>query len=186
MSRIKGTSWESIYEFFYNKYGVEGIHAVKDVLGQHDRDNLFLEKIYPTSWVDFGSYTRFILTADTVLGKGDLELAREANSYSARREIRGIYRLFFKVLSVKFILKKANYIWKMYFDEGEFVIEKVGPKVAVARLTGYKQLPKHHEINQLFWVEEVLRMAGVKNPKGTHPKCLIKGDDCCIYHFTWD
>lgn len=59
-------------------------------------------------------------------------------------------------------------------------------KKGVLKLTGYPDIPLHHDLSHTPFMEEVVSISGAKNPRGIHPKCQARGDDHCLWEFHWD
>ena len=36
------------------------------------------------------------------------------------------------------------------------------------------------------YMEEAYRIAGGKNPRGRHTKCMARGDEYCLFEYEWD
>lgn len=186
MGKIKGTGWLGIYDYFVNTYGIDRVERVISTLSQEEQVALTGELILPISWVDLGAYMHFLIAADRILGKGDFELIKKANAYSANKDIRGIYKIFTNFVSPRFIIRNAGKLWSRYFDQGKLVLIREEKKGMTLKLTDFPDIPLHHELDQQSFMEECYRISGGKNIQGTHPKCIARGDDCCLFEFTLD
>jgi hypothetical protein len=185
MGKIRGTGWLGINEYFVNTYGKDRVDRVISTLSPEDQAAL-TELILTISWVDLGAYIHFLLAADRILGKGDYELIKKANAYSANKDIRGIYKIFTNFVSPKFIIRNAGKLWSRYFDQGTLKLIREDKKGMTLQLTDFPDVPLHHELDQLAFMEECYRISGGKFIEGSHPKCIARGDDCCHFEFTWD
>jgi hypothetical protein len=186
MARVKGTGWKGIYEYLIKTNGTEGFERLLAALSPEDRD-LFSKGILPVSWIDYGTFVRVLLTADKVLGKGDKSWLKAAETYSAWHDLRGIYRAFISLTSPEFVLGNIGRFWGQYFDEGQLTIAWRGEKSGALKLVNVSHMPLYHEYDHIPYMEEAFRMTQRgKNIRGTHPKCLARGDDHCLYEFHWE
>lgn len=138
MGNIKGTGWKGVYEYLLKVGGPEGIDKVKAALSKEDQE-IFTKPILPISWIDFGAYMRFLLTADRVLGKGDMQLIKDANIYNANNDLKGIYKMFISFISPQTILRNAGMVWSRYYDSGKLTVEWEGkqPCIKTGGFSGY-------------------------------------------------
>jgi hypothetical protein len=184
MGAVKGTGWLSNYDYFLKTAGIEGVKRVLAALTPADRE-LFSKPILPVTWVDFGAFMRFMIAADQTLGKGDLRLVEAASIHAAQRDLKGIYKMFISFTSPEFIIKRAGSLWRQYYNCGELSFENIKDHSGRLRLTAFPDIPLHHEHNHQPYMEETFRMSGGKDIHGTHPSCLARGDEACIFEFTW-
>ncbi|MBN1595650.1 hypothetical protein JW933_06975 [candidate division FCPU426 bacterium] len=186
MGRMKGTGWRGNIDYILEVAGEEGLDKVKEALSEEDRRLIFSQPILPYSWLDYNAYMRFMMLADTILGKGDLEFFKAATMYNARKDLTGIYRIFISFASPKMVLRNAAKVWRQYFDEGEMSVLWQGDNKVQLQLVDFPDIPLHHDIAQTDFIKEAIRIAGAKNVVGTHPRCIARGDAHCLYEFSWE
>lgn len=69
-------------------------------------------------WIEFDAVMAFIQAIDTVLGRGDLALVRPLARHAARTNMPLLYKIFYKLGSVEFIMSKAAAVWHAHYDSG--------------------------------------------------------------------
>ena len=185
MANLKGTAWVAVREYLTNQYGDDAIARVRERLEPEDRI-LFSKPILPVTWFDYSAYMRFMIAADRLFGAGDLQIVREASIYNARRDLRGIYKMFISFTNPHFIIKNAGRVWRQYYDTGEIEVEWLKEKSGAFRLVKWPDIPLHHEVDQLPFIEETLRISGGRNPRVRHDKCMARGDAYCSAHLQWE
>lgn len=186
MGKVKGTGWKGIYEYLIKTNGPAGFEKLLAALGPGDRE-VFSKQILPVSWVDYGMFIRVLLTADKVLGKGDMSWLKEAETFSAWQDLRGIYRAFISLTSPEFVLSNIGRFWKQYYDQGEITFAWRDKTGGALKLLNFSDMPLRHEYDQNPYMEECIRITQRgKNVRSSHPKCLARGDDHCLYEFHWD
>ncbi len=185
MGKLKGTGWKGALEYLDKTYGPEGMRKLLAALDEPDRQ-ILSKPILPISWLDFSAYIRIILTADKVLGSGDHKLIEAASVYNAQKDLKGVYKLFLSVTSPRFVISNAQRLWRQYNDEGDLSVEWRGSKEGVLYIRNYPDIPLHHELDQLPYMIEALKMSGCKNVQARHVQCIARGDEQCRTEFKWD
>ncbi|MCD4813135.1 DUF2378 family protein [bacterium] len=186
MGKMKGTGWIGNMEYLEKIGGAAGMEKIKAALLPADRALIFNSPILSYTWLDYGAYIRMMLVADKVLGQGDYRIIKEATRHNARKDISGIYRVFFSLLTPRGIFKNTAKVWHQYFDTGEVAVEFPDDKAARLTLTEFLDIPLYHEIAQNAFIAEMLVISGAKNVIAKHPQCIARGDDHCIFEFTWE
>lgn len=181
----KGSGWLATYNYLLQRFGPDQLEKVKAALSEKDRQELFGRRHLYVTWFDFSSYMNFMLATDKLLGKGDLNIIREAGYACARDNFKGVYKFFISLTSPKFILNNANKVWKQYYDCGEVKVEWPGDKRCYLKLTG-ADVPLHHEWDQIPTLEEVVRLSGGENVRIIHPRCMARKDSHCLFEITWE
>jgi hypothetical protein len=188
MSGVKGASWLARNEYFVKIGGAGAVQKIFNALDETDQA-LFKKPILPVSWVEYGSYLRWALVADKVLGQGDGRLVREAAVYSAQKQFSGIYKMFISFVTPHFVLGSTAKLWRQFIDTGNMTATYVGEKSdnhILLKLTDIPDIPLKHDWEQTPFMEEITRISGGKNPKIAHTQCIAKGDPCCVWDGTWE
>ncbi|MBN1596381.1 hypothetical protein JW933_10685 [candidate division FCPU426 bacterium] len=183
---LKGSGWLTSLEFVNNKWGPEGLVKIKSVLSKEDLEEIFGRHILDVSWVNFSSYLHFIVAADKIFGRGDMEIVREAARYAAQVNLRGVYKIFLAVCTPSFFLNRVPRIWNTYYNVGILSVAESKKDKMIYHLAGWPDIPEYHEINHLSYLAEGARLAGAKNTKTFHNFCQRRGDTFCEYGIIWD
>lgn len=75
-----------------------------------------------SAWVPFSLYVDLNETIDRVFGTGDYALCRAMGSYGARVNLPTLYRIFYRVGSIAFILKRAARMWDVHYSSGRLSV----------------------------------------------------------------
>ncbi len=185
MVKVKGTGWLSIREYFVKTFGEEKLAWVLGQLSAEDQ-TVMSKMILPSSWIEYGAAVRAMLKADELLGCGDKQLVARANEYSARKDFGGIYKLLLNFVSPNLLFEKTATAWRQFYDSGDAKIEKISDTSVRLVVTELPDMPKGHEYETVPYMLEMLRMAKAKNPQGKHSQCVGRGDDRCVWEFSWD
>ncbi|NTV51889.1 MAG: hypothetical protein HGA76_02580 [Candidatus Firestonebacteria bacterium] len=186
MANAKGTAFLAFQSLVIKKIGAAADEKIKSQLSADDQKLLFGKPILPIGWVDYGAYTRYMLLADKLFGKGDKQMILDYNSEIARMDTKGIYRIFFLVLTPKAIFGKAAQLWARYYDSGKLSMESIAGSHCELRVVDMPDIPVHHEFANFGYMAEVLRLVGAKNVRTIHPNCMARGDKFCRFDYYWD
>src|SRR5262245_65241732 len=95
-----------------------------------------------------------------MFGRGDLELIRELGRDSAEMHLTTIYRLFYKVGTVKWILARASRLWGLYFDSGMMHVDTFPGREAGLRIEGFSTPHRVHCMSFRGWAERSVELSG--------------------------
>jgi len=137
-------------------------------------------------WYPFEQFVELNETIDRLFGRGDLGLVKQLGRYSADANLTTIYRLFFKVGSVQWILGRAVRLWGAHYDAGYFEVATRGNRAAVLRLRGFPTPHRVHCLAVAGFVERSLELSGGKRPIVEESKCRTRGDEHCQFDASWE
>ncbi|MEP6862687.1 MAG: hypothetical protein ABJE66_18830 [Deltaproteobacteria bacterium] len=137
-------------------------------------------------WYPFEDFVELNETIDRLFGRGDLGLVKLLGRYSAEANLTTIYRLFFKVGSVQWILGRAVRLWGAHYDAGYFEVATRGNRAAVLRLRGFPTPHRVHCLSVGGFVERSLELSGGKRPIVEESKCRTRGDEHCQFDASWE
>lgn len=142
------------------------------------------ETALPSEWVDFDVFTTFCETADHVLGDGDHRIGVLMARDAAERNLKTLYKLFYKIGRPATILEKSAAMWRTIYDEGEFKVERLSDTEVFARLVGIPRPHRAHCVAVLGWAVRALELSGAQDVHAEET-CRLLGDPACTFHVTW-
>ena len=119
--KVKGTAILSTLEFIELKFGKDAINKIREKLSPEECEVLDGAIIQPV-WYPFSLYVNLTKYMDQIYGISDLSLAKEMGSWAAAHDLKTIYKLFYKIGSPSFIIKRATKVFTTYFESGELKI----------------------------------------------------------------
>lgn len=182
---MKGSALTSRILWVQLGHGEAGVDRLRVALGPALRAQLETG-FSKASWYPLADFIELNETIDRVFGRGDLGLVKLLGRYSADANLTTIYRLFFKVGSVHWILGRAVRLWGAHYDAGFFEVATRGPKAAVLRLRGFPSPHRVHCLAVSGFVERALELSGGKRPSVHESKCRTRGDDHCQLDLSWE
>ncbi len=139
-------------------------------------------------WYPFSYTVEINRVLDQVLGSGDLSLIPEFGRFSAEQALHGIYKIFFKVGSPEFIIKRVENVWKQYYSGGQarVVMESV-PQGKKARLLveGLEAPARENCLAIRGWIARMLELAGARQVHVEESACVLHGAPHCEFSATW-
>lgn len=117
---------------------------------------------------------------------GSTRGATEAGRYSADIGLSGIYKIFVKVGSPDFIVKRASTIMAGYYQPSELKVVESVPGKVVVHITKFDEPSPLIEARIAGWIQRALEINGCKNAMITTPKSLAKRDPVTEYIIKWN
>lgn len=181
----KGVAWNNMLRYVKENFPEGSTEKIRAAITPEDDQILFGKPILPVSWVDYQAYMRFFFMLDQVLGAGDKKMVWDISIWAAQQNLRGIYKVFLSILSPEAVIKNSDMVWKQYYNRGRLAQLWMRNRSNALKLTDFPDIPPGHEWNQLPFMEEAMRLAGAKDVRGKHTQCIARGDDHCLFEFTW-
>ena len=185
VANVKGSALTSRILWVELQQGQKGmerlLHQVTPELRKEIETGLSKAKWYP-----FEQFVELNVAIDRLYGKGDLALVRELGRAGADANLTTIYRLFFKLGSVHWILGRAVRLWSAHYDSGFCEIATRGPKAAVMRIRGFSTPHQAHCLSVMGWTERSIELSGGKRPIVEESLCRTRGDELCQLDITWE
>ncbi len=110
-----------------------------------DRLTPELQEVYrgivATSWTPVEQQMAIYQAAAQTLFPGlDEPMARLGHAL-AQQTFTGMYRIFFRIPSISFIMQRVAMVWRSYYNLGEAMVENVQPKRVDFVVRDFPQLP---------------------------------------------
>jgi eukaryotic-like serine/threonine-protein kinase len=166
-------------------HGANGIDRLLAAVNQPLRRQI-VSGFSKAAWYPLEQFVELNEMIDATFGKGDLGLVKPLGRYAADANLTTIYRLFFKVGSVQWILGRAVRLWGAHYDAGYFEVSTRGPRGAVLRLRSFPEPHRVHCLAVAGFIERALELSGGKRPILEESRCCTRGDDYCQFDVTWD
>ena len=140
-------------------HGSEARQKVLDALPQHVR-RIAQDDSMRTKWVKVSDFFAVYDVVTKVLFDGDYSKLIEIGRQQVRNDMSsGIYRIFMKVISPSWAVKRAPMFWRLYHDSGELIVEEKEPKHIIGRVN----YPIPHPG---FWWDQIGSFVGVLEAAG--------------------
>lgn len=169
----------------------------------------YVEKTYPASWEQYTDElepgTREAIragllksswypiemllsvgdVAERMFGSGDHEVIRKMAAYSARVNMPTVYKVFLRLGSPEFMVSRLPRIWSTLYDSGAMTGHVVGHS-AIVELRDFGHPDRGLCQGMSGFMEECLRIIGMKHVIPRHPTCRCDGAELCRWEATWE
>jgi hypothetical protein len=139
-----------------------------------------LAAVNPTLWVPFDAFIALCEAIDRAYGSGDLQLCRVLGRYAAEVNLPTIYRIFYKLGSVRYIISKASAVWTTHYDSGRASTRDI-PKGVAFIVEGFATPHRAHCLSVLGWMEQSAIISGANVTAAREAHCRLRGDAACEF-----
>jgi len=182
--KVKGNIIKARQAFVVDRFGEDGWVRVLEALPEEDR-KAFGGMIVNVAWFDFAQATRLDEAIVRVLGGGNTRLFEEMGRASARENLTGVHSNLVASGDPQAFMKKANLIYRFYYDVGHREYEQTGPTEGTLRTFDAETFSVADCATVIGWYTEALAMCGAKNVRMEETRCRARGDDACEYTVRW-
>lgn len=159
---IKGSAVLDSVRGIRQRFGEEKYQRILAALDDEAR-RLVEDTLVPTSWYPLDPFLRVLDATLREVADGDENALVQWTETIIERQLRGIYRLFVKLGSPEFVLKRISIIHMNYYNGVHLETPSMAPGRAVLRYTGFE--PRHrlmgHSIIGFF--RKALEISGAKD-----------------------
>jgi uncharacterized protein (TIGR02265 family) len=181
---IKGLVIQARKEFVDDNFGKGAWEKVLEALPPEDRDML-KDLILTAKWYPFELGERLDRAIVNVLGDGKEKFFEDIGAKSAQRSLVKVHKSFLTPGDPQAFLKKADVIYKFYYDTGRREYTQTGPSSGVMTTYDAKTFSVPDCLTVVGWHKEALRMCGARNVEMVEEECRAKGGACCRYRVKW-
>lgn len=180
---VKGAVIQPIVRFVKERYSA----YYEAWLGQlSDETRTVMEQGIVTSWYPIGRamIEPTEVLCDLVEDPAD-DVAWEIGRFSADFALRGIFRIFVRLGSPAFIVKRASHVFSTYYTNAVLRVPEAGSKFATVHLLEFPEPSRLVERRIGGYMERAVEISGAKHVKSTVVSSLSAGDERGEFHFTW-
>ncbi|HVO30291.1 MAG TPA: hypothetical protein VMV18_06130 [bacterium] len=184
MASVKGSALDARILWVKTQKGEESLKALLSRLSPEDRE-ICGGVILPSHWYPFATFVHVNEVIDATFGKGDLALVPEIARFAAGHNLPTLYRFFYSVSSVGFILSMASRLWRMNYDAGELRVVQ-GTNSATIFIEDWPEPHRAHCLSVLGWAARSAELSGGKDVVAEMPHCRASGDADCELVLRWN
>jgi hypothetical protein len=182
---VKGTAIVTVPLFIKERFGEGGLNRWVNVLAPEAR------KVYPgsvlvSSWYPLKEFlVEPLRKMCDLFYAGDREGAREAGRFSADHSLKGIYKIFVKLGSPEFMVRRAGSILPMYYTPSEMKVVEARKGQGILQITHFPEMDQALEVRILGWMERAIEISGGKQPNIRITRSLAAGDSVTEFQANW-
>lgn len=183
MGNVKGSAVTSRIRYIREHADEAVYRTIKDQLRPEHRA-LLDAGVLPHAWVPFELFVDLNVAADATLGTGDLSLCREMGRFGATVTLPTLYRIFLRLGSVGFILRKASRLWSVHYDTGTLEVD-MGDHEARLTIRDLDTPHPAHCASVAGWAEGAGSLTGAKMERAQETRCRTRGAAACVIEVAW-
>jgi hypothetical protein len=184
MIEIKGSAVLETVQAVKRRAGQDAYEKIIGLLDPETR-KVFQAEISPSSWYSLDVFTRFLAFEIKVLANGNEEMIVRGAETVIERQLRGIYKVFVKLGSPEFIIKRIAAVHATYFNGVPIHVEMEGSNKATIKYTGFE--PQHRLIGYAIigFFRKALEISGAKNVVAEFSTPIADGKGYAVLSLTW-
>lgn len=186
MLEVKGPTVVATPLFVREKHGDGGYQRWLAELPEPSRQ-LYTSSLLPTRWypVDVALVEPH-RTMTKLFSGGSDRVVRELGRFSADYTLTGVYKIFVKMGSPHWLVKKCGQIFSTFYRPGSSVLVKEEERLAVTQFRDFPEKSGLVEVRIAGWVQRALEISGQKGVQVQVTRSVSRGDDCIELTCTWN
>jgi hypothetical protein len=183
---VKGTAVKSIKEYVETKYKGDFNDWIASL--PESSQNIMKDAIFANNWYPMkdGAVEPTKALAKKFFNDDYEKAAKESGRYSAEMGLKGVYKIFVKVASPHYIMKRAGRVFTSYYSPSEIAVVANHDKGLTLHITKFPDPEKIIEYRIAGWCERALEFTNCKDVKAVITKSLSKGDDLTEIVINWN
>jgi len=184
MSSVKGSAVAARLRFVRERHGEQALARLLEAISAPHRAALE-GRVLPQAWVPYDLFVELGEAADRLFGRGDLSLCYEMGRYAAEVNLPTLYRLFYRLGSPKFILRKAAQLWSVHYDSGKLAAFDEGASGARLEIVDFERPHRAHCLAVLGWASRSIELSGGTLLGADEERCRTWGAETCEMTLRW-
>lgn len=174
-------------EMVEKKFGTEGLRKWLDALTPEARA-IFENKISSYDWFDLDTvYLDPVEKICELFYNGSHQGAFDAGWFDADQALGGIYRVFIRMGSVQFIMRRASILFSSYYEGGAMEVAETAKNRGVLRITEFDDtMRKINEQTIAGYISHAIELTGYPKVTVEIGQAISKGDRFTDFIFTWE
>ncbi|MFH0990921.1 MAG: hypothetical protein V1799_12980 [bacterium] len=182
--KIKGHILNARKDFVRSNFGDAGWEKVVSAMPAKDQEVL-KGVLLSSQWYLFEIGDRLDKAIVDVLGGGKKSFFEDLGAKSAQRSLSMEHKSFLSVGNPQAFMKKADMIYKFYYNIGRREYKETGPTSGVMTTYDAETFSVADCLTVIGWYRVALKMCGVKEVKIVEEECRATGGSCCRFRFEW-
>lgn len=183
MAKVKASAVLSRLQYATAHHGPDAANKLLDALP--DEAKRQITTVDAHQWLPFDVFVQINIEADRLWGQGDLSLCYEMGRFGAEANLPTLYRVFYRIGSPMFILRKAARLWEVHYDSGHLLPIQESPSVIRLKVSGFAQPHRAHCLSVLGWASRSVELTGANLIDAHEQRCRLRGDAACEFVIAW-
>jgi len=185
MVNIKGTAVADAIEGVKARSGEQTYSSIVGLLQGETRALFERATVLATNWYPLDAFVEFLEMDLRVTAQGDEQALIRRSEIVIERQLRGIYRLFVKLGSTRFLLDRISLIHQTYFQGVDVEVKLPSPGKAIVRYTGFAGKHRLIGLSIIGFYRKALQLSGAKEVQATFTVPIDDDKGYCELLLTW-
>jgi hypothetical protein len=181
--KIKGTSVIDALEAVRKREGEQRLGEIIGSLDAASRD-VFRRGLLPTNYYSLDAFVAF-LEAGLRLSGDDERILIQRSGAVAERQLTGLYRVFVKLGSPEFVVRRISVIHQTYFVGTAVQVHALQPGEARIRYLGFGKQHRLMEYVMIGFYQKALEICGARNIQAQMSVPMATDGAYCELCVTW-
>ena len=183
--KVKGSALRSSMNFLRENYPAPTVELILKGLPEEDRKILALP-ILASSWYPIEVLSRLARAMEKETPGDPEDLFTRLGKQSCEDGLNTIYKIFFKVGTPSFIIKRVAQVWSNYYDEGRMTILSSTSNTVHVRLDE-RPMPDAAMCTRITgWMIRAIELSGGRRISLDHTACVHRGAPHCEWKADWE
>ncbi len=143
------------------------------------------ERILVSSWYPEEDLLAILRALAKVMPSPGMDIYEFMGRILARTDLGGVYALLLRKGDPAATLRRTAITWEHYHDTGKEVVVESGDNHAAIEISGYDSPSRETCGSVKGYIHEKVAMAGGKEIRVVHNKCVLDGVSACRFEVTW-
>lgn len=183
---VKGPAIAVLPLFTRERFGQKGLDTWLEAISLQARQ-VYTSQILPSEWYPIEeTYLHPTKVLCDLFYGGDPAGAREIGAYSADYALKGVYKAFVKITSVKFFVSRTASILQTYYRPCTAQVVLSEPKRAALQMHEFPKPSTYAEMRIAGWTQRAFEIHGCRNARVEVTRSLARGDPYAEFYGTWE
>ncbi len=184
--RVKGTAVKSILDFVIMKYPDKVNEWLNELT--HSSRLIIENPIHATDWYNIvdGVIEPTKALARVCFNGDGYKAGWESGRFSAEEGLKGVYKIFFRMATTKYIVERSAKILSVYYEPSEVKINDASDNHVHLTISVLPTIDPVLEARIAGWVQRALEVTGGRSAVDVDiPHSHTKGDKITEMFFRW-
>jgi hypothetical protein len=184
MVQIKGSSVLETVQAIKKRVGDAAYDKIVSLLNDEAK-KMFQAEIFSSTWYPLDAFAHFLEVEIKVLANGNEEVIIRGAELVAERQLGGIYKVFVKLGSPEFVIKRISAVHATYFQGVLVEFEMLGPCKAMIKYTGFERQHRLLGYAIIGFFRKALALSGAKGVVAEFATLIDEGKGYAELVLTW-
>ncbi len=161
---VKGTLLKNTEEWVVEKYGMEKWRELVAAMKDDIKNDIADGTIFSGNWYPIDGFIEVNEKIVQMFGGGNFKILYDMTKEGAKKNMKSIYRIFIKVATPEYVVKKAAAIYSQLYNFGEMKVVKQNKGDFILEIQNINNFPILFE-RMSGYIMGIVEMTSARNPR---------------------